>query len=316
LRILVTGSEGLVGKRLVPALVKRGFEVESFDVRRNVKVGLEDVSDREAMASALAEADGVIHLAAISRVAWGEEHPDLCEKVNVEGTSVLLETAAKSARRPWVVFASSREVYGDPPVLPVSEDAPVQPINVYGRSKAAGEVLVGRARAENGLRAAVVRLSSVYGTVDDHHDRAIPALLWRALQGEKLSITGANNRFDFVHVDDSVDGLLRAAAMLIEGASQVSTVHLATGVGTSLSQLAHLAVATAQSGSKIDVLPPRPFDVGGFVGDPARAMEVLGWTAKIGLADGMKQLAAAMTGRGRPLDTAQIPDPQTIASGR
>lgn len=215
-----------------------------------------------------------------------------------------------------MVFASSREVYGDPPVLPVSEDSPVQPINVYGRSKAAGEALVTRARVAQGLRAAIVRLSSVYGTTDDHHDRAVPALLWRALQGDTLRITGADNRFDFVHVDDSVDGLLRAADLLAAGAKQLPTVHLATGTGTSLGELAHLAVDVAQSGSAIDILPPRPFDVGGFVGDPARASDLLGWTAKIDLAEGMKALAAAMKERNCPLDLAQIPDPATIAMER
>lgn len=312
----MTGSEGLVGRRLVAALAARGDVAVPFDIRRAGSAGVEDICDPDALAAALADADGVIHLAAISRVAWGEERPDICERVNVAGTATLLAAMASSQRKPWLVFASSREVYGDAPLLPVDEDAAVAPINAYGKSKAEGERLVTLARAQDGLRSAIVRLSSVYGTTDDHHDRVIPALLWRALQGETLRLTGADNRFDFVHVDDSVDGLLRAADLLAGGASTLPTVHLATGVGTSLGMLAEQAIATTGSASTIEFMPPRPFDVGGFVGSVDRARETLRWAAATALADGMAALAADMRARGAPLDTATIPDPDAIRASR
>jgi nucleoside-diphosphate-sugar epimerase/glycosyltransferase involved in cell wall biosynthesis len=305
-----------VGKRAVAALEARGHGVVPFDIRDASSGHLNDICNPDVLAAALTGADGVIHLAAISRVAWGEQRPDLCQRVNVGGTATLLASIHALDPVPWLVFVSSREIYGDAAVLPVDEDAPVRPVNVYGRSKAAGELMVAQARANGGVRSAIVRLSSIYGATNDHHDRVIPALLWHALAGEELTITGAANRFDFVHVDDSVAGLLRAADLLMDGAPAVPTVHLTTGVGTSLSALAERAIAIAGSTAKIRAVPARPFDVGGFIGDPTRAHHVLNWNAAINLEQGISALYEAMRSRGSPLAIATIPDPEMLARRR
>jgi UDP-glucose 4-epimerase len=312
IRIVVTGSEGFVGNRVVAALVASGHEVVPFDIRDDSSRSLNDICDLELLTTTLAKAEGVIHLAAISRVAWCEQRSDLCERVNVVGTATLLAAIRAQNPTPWLVFASSRKVYGDPTVLPVHKDATVAPINVYGRSKELGEALVAEACAKADVRSAVIRLSSIYGATDDHHDRVILALLWRALSGEELTITGAASRFDFVHVDDSINGILHAAELLIAGASSVPTVHLATGIGTTLTELAHRAIATERSGSTIRVSPQRRFDVGGFIGDPARAHDVLNWRATISLEQGLSSLCEAMRLRGSPRTTATIPDPAIL----
>ena len=144
-RILITGSEGLVGSALRAALEARGTEVAGLDVRG---AGDEegDVRDAERIRQAAAGCCGIVHLAAVSRVVWGERDPENCWAVNVGGLRNVLAAAAtvraKSSGRPWVVFASSREVYGQPDRLPATEDTPLRPINVYGRSKVEGERLV------------------------------------------------------------------------------------------------------------------------------------------------------------------------------
>lgn len=302
MRILVTGSEGLIGARLIERLSARGDEVVSFDIRRAADI-IEDIGDPAALA-AIGPVDGVFHLAAISRVAWGETRPDLCERTNERGTANLIQALRAQAAEAWLVFASSREVYGDPEQLPIDEAAPLAPINAYGRSKAAGERLV----ADGGLRHAIVRLSSVYGTMNDHHDRAIPALLARALAELPLRLTGSGNRFDFVHVDDSVAGLLAAAGILAAGGGSLPPVHLASGTGTSLGELAAMIVAITGSSSPVEALPPRPFDVGGFVGDPARAAAILGWRARVALTDGIAGLAEELRQHGNGFVPAVIPD--------
>ena len=170
-RILVTGSSGLIGRALLGVLAEDGIDTVPYDLAAG-----QDICDPAQVTRALVGCDGVIHLAAISRVAWGETDPDLCRHINVTGTEVLLQAVLAQPRAPWMVFASSREVYGDPDALPVAETAPMLPVNHYGRSKADGERLVLAARA-NGLRSAIVRLSSVYGSVHDHPDRAVPSLL-------------------------------------------------------------------------------------------------------------------------------------------
>ncbi|WP_176559391.1 NAD-dependent epimerase/dehydratase family protein [Rubellimicrobium roseum] len=299
-RILVTGSHGLVGRELVAALEAQGHEVVPFDRRHDGS----DLRDVESVARALQGCEGVFHLAAVSRVAWGEEDSALCHAINVDGTAVLLRAALDRSEAPWVVFASSREVYGNPPEVPVREDMPRAPVNAYGRSKRDGELLFEEAMAK-GLRAALVRLSNVYGTEHDHPSRAVPSLLWRAMQDEDLLLTGSDVFFDFVHVEDCVKGLLRAAQALREGRS-LPPLHLVTGVPTSLLELAQAAVRVTGSGSRIVVQPARSFDVEGFCGNPAQAEAVLGFRPRIGLEEGLGRLRDRLAARGRGPDAFSL----------
>ena len=90
------------------------------------------------------------------------------------------------------------------------------------------------------------------------------------------------------------------------------TVHLATGVATTLDALAREAIALCDSRSTVTTLPERPFDVGGFCGDPARAAAVLGWKAAIPLRAGMEELREEMRYRERPI--ADVPMPRARAA--
>ena len=148
-----------------------------------------------------------MHLAAVSRVIWAERAPEDCRSTNIGGLRRVLEVAFEQPVPPWVIFASSREVYGQPRPLPGTEDTPLSPVNLYGRSKVEGERLVEEARA-SGLRTAAVRLSNVYGSALDHADRVVPAFVWAAVQGNAIRIDGAECTFDFTHIDDTVRGMV------------------------------------------------------------------------------------------------------------
>lgn len=313
-RVLVTGSGGLVGTALLKRAAEGGFDAVPYDIRTG-----HDICDPSGLAAALDGCDGIIHLAAISRVAWGEADPALTDHVNVTGTAVLLYTALTRKHRPWVVFASSREVYGDPERLPVTEDMRAAPVNRYGRSKATGEELV-QAAAGDGLHTAIVRLSNVYGGENDHPDRAIPSLLNRALSGLDLHISGRGTFFDFTHVEDCVDGILTAARLLHGGNGPLPPVHLASGIAVSLGELADLILGLTGSPSRLIVGDARPFDVKGFVGDPARAAAVLGWRTATPLAEGIDRYAGILRARARPIDPVQMPDlayaPHSLSGGR
>ena len=302
MRVLVTGAAGLIGREVGRLLVASGDTIVNCDIAD----GSGDICDTRRMREAVQGCDGVIHLAAISRVAWGEADPQVCHQVNVSGTESVLAAALAQARRPWFVFASSREVYGDPDATPVQESAPLRPVNHYGRSKATGEALVGVAGAA-GLRTAILRLSNVYGGENDHPDRALPALMWRALNGEDLRLSGLDAYFDFVHVEDTARGIVAAARLLAQGAVCLPTVHLATGRATTLGGLAEQAIAVAKSHSRIVVLPSRSFDVKGFCGNPAFATNVLGWQAGISLDEGLHRFKALLLSRGRALQPVDMP---------
>jgi nucleoside-diphosphate-sugar epimerase len=285
MRILVTGSEGLIGKTLALALRQAGLEVVEFDIRNSLE---QDLRHKLAVASALARVDGVVHLAALSRVVWAERDPALCQEVNGTAFEQLLAQCAAAPRPPWLIFSSSREVYGQQDTLPVSEAAPLRPMNVYARSKYHGEILVSGARSM--LPAAnVVRLSNVYGRIDDHADRVVTAFARAAAFGGSLRIEGGQNCFDFTHIDDVVCGLVELIRLTALG-ENLDPIHLTTGTGTTLDELASIAVLLARKPVNIVQKAPRDYDVSTFIGDTVRAGQVLGWGARTKIADGFAAL--------------------------
>jgi nucleoside-diphosphate-sugar epimerase len=113
----------------------------------------------------------------------------LCEVTNVEALQSLLRMCVEGTR-PWFIFASSREVYGQADRFPVCEDAPLRPLNHYGRSKQSGEQLT-RQASKAGLVANVCRFSSVFGCPLDHPDRVATAFASAAARGGRISVEGA-----------------------------------------------------------------------------------------------------------------------------
>lgn len=278
MRILVTGSAGLIGTALVPLLEAAGHEVARFDLRTGG-----DVRDGDALARAAERCGGVVHLAAVSRVVWAERDPALAEATNVGGTRNVASLA--SSRGMWMLFASSREVYGQPASLPVGEDAPLAPLNTYARTKVEGERITSAVPVH-----AVVRLSNVYGATEDHPDRVIPAFIRAALADRPLTVEGRDHQFDFVWRDDAARGLALRIARLLAG-DTLPPIHFVTGIGTTLGALAERVVALAGSGTLTDGTP-RSFDVSRFCGDPRRAEALLGWRAEVALDDGLARLIA------------------------
>lgn len=291
-RVLITGACGLIGRALHPRLHAAGYHVRGLDPRAVDAEHCGDVRDPAAVHAALQGCHGVLHLGAISRVVWGQRDPALCHATNVDGTRNVLAAAAASPLRPWVVVASSREVYGQADSLPATEDSPHRPMNVYARSKCGAEQLAASARRE-GVRAAVVRFSNVYGCVRDHQDRVVPAFARAAARGQPLRVEGADRLYDLTHIDDVAPGVMALLALLESpGEATPPPIHFVSGRGTTLGQLAALAVDLAGSQSPLTEAPSRDYDVARFVGDPTRAADLLGWRAETSLRDGLARLIA------------------------
>lgn len=289
----VTGAAGLIGTALCELLERRGDVVRRLDLALPASAeGRGDVAEPERARWLVAGCDAVVHLAAVSRVVWGELDPERCRRVNVGGTEQILAAAMAQPKRPGVVFASSREVYGEPALLPVGEDAECRPLNVYAHTKVTGETMMLRSRAA-GLRTAVVRLSNVYGSVRDHADRVVPAFARAAAFGGQLRVDGSNHMFDFTHLGDVVSGLASVLDALAGGEHALPPIQLVTGHGTTLGELARLAIAAGDARATVKESPARAYDVTRFVGDPARAQALLGWRAQRSVAEGIRELVAS-----------------------
>ncbi len=307
-RILVTGSAGLIGRALLDqamgaSLRQAGNHVVGLDIRAADPAERGDLCDTDVLAARMRDIDGILHLGAVSRVVAGERDPEHCRQVNVAGTGRLLDLALKSRARPWVIYASSREVYGQQDRLPVTEDAPLRPMNVYARGKAEAEGLVDSAR-EAGLRTAILRFSNVYGDTDDHADRVVPAFARAAALADRgpqeIRVDGSHCTFDFTHITDTVDGILRVVEMLQEGEARLPPIHLVTGQSTSLGELAALAARIGGPNLRVTEAPPRGFDVYRFAGDPTRAAQLLGWRATTFVEEGFAALAGAFRTEASP----------------
>jgi nucleoside-diphosphate-sugar epimerase len=289
--ILVTGAAGLVGRHVVERLSERGLPVRTFDIRHRPG---EDVRDPQAVADALQGVTGILHLAAVSRVVHGERDPENCRATNLGGLKAVIDAALTARARPWLVFVSSREVYGDAAQVPATEDAPFCPLNVYARTKVMGEQMVGAAR-DTGLTANVCRLSTVYGSIDDHADRVLPAFCAAAAQGGHISVHGNDVVLDPVHIDDASEGLVRLVDRSAAGES-LPPIHFVSGRGMSILELARMAVAAGDPATRITLDAPRTYDVKRFVGDPGRAGRLLGWNARISIDEGIRRFVADFRG--------------------
>lgn len=289
--ILVTGHEGLVGRHLWQTLSEIGYNLKGLDVKSSNVTHFGDITNQNDLKNSICGCSGIVHLAAVSRVIWGQQEPDICNKVNAQASQNLLRLACSSSQKPWVLVASSREVYGEPVTLPVKEDAPLKPINVYGRAKVEMEQAAQSAR-EAGLNTAIVRLANVYGCTEDHDDRVLPAFCRAASQGTPLRVDGNEHTFDFTHISDTVEGIKLIVEQLDKGENNLPPMHLLPGIGTTLLEAAEMAVRAAGSESKINEAQSRDYDVSRFIGDPKKTKALLGWEPKILPQEGIGDLVS------------------------
>ncbi|MDE5065163.1 MULTISPECIES: NAD-dependent epimerase/dehydratase family protein [unclassified Wolbachia] len=286
--ILITGAAGLIGSTLVKKLENQGHEVISCDIRfHNNPLSFFS----EDIVPLLAKCTGIIHLAAISRVIHGELYPELCRKINVDGTMQFLGLCKSLSNKPWFIYASSREVYGEQKELPVTESASIDPINNYAKGKAFIEEQITSSKDFN---VAILRFSNVYGGLLDHNSRVIPALCINALRGDPIKIEGKECVFDFTYLDDVIEGICLTVKYLQSEKSSLPAIHLTTNSPCTLENLAKTILKVTKSDSRIDFYPPRNFDVTKFHGDFTRAKELLGWSPKHSLEVGLSKFIKSL----------------------
>ncbi|MCK9519544.1 MAG: NAD-dependent epimerase/dehydratase family protein, partial [Dehalococcoidia bacterium] len=223
MRALVTGGAGFIGSHLADALVTAGHDVVVLDNLRSgrrefvpsaAKLVVGDIRDPAILMDVVEECDVVFHLAAQSNVMGAMDDVDYSFTTNVAGTLNVLRAASTSGVR-RLVFASSREAYGEPARIPVPETAPLTAKNPYGASKVAAEAYCNAWRASTGLDTVVLRFANIYGPRDT--GRVIPLWLARALAGHDLELFGGDQLLDFLHVDVAVAALIAATNPAVRG---------------------------------------------------------------------------------------------------
>jgi nucleoside-diphosphate-sugar epimerase len=251
-RALVTGGSGYFGTTMVEQLCAAGYRVRNLDLNTpeghppDVEFILGDIRSAGSVREACEGVDVVFHNVAQQPLA---KQADLIESVNIEGTATLLR-AAQEARVAKVVHTSSTSVYGVPARNPVDEQAPLTPVEVYGRAKARAEGLC-REAAADGLDVTIMRPRTLVG----HGRLGLFSILfdWVA-DGIPVFVFGrGDNPYQFVHAADM------AAACILAGQREGPTSYNigASEFGTMRETLEAL-VAHAGTGATVRSLPVKP----------------------------------------------------------
>src|SRR6266566_1056015 len=302
-KVLITGGNGFIGSHLAEKLQSRGDSVSLLDMKFNSNTRLldcektrGDIKDYQTVRKVVDGKDIVIHLAAVSRVAWGQQDPYNCWLTNLVGTVNALEACRKSESRPVLLEASSREVYGEPLYLPVNESHPKRPKSVYGLTKLGAERACLSYSDTSGLDRAVnhaiMRFSNVYGSERDLPERVIPKFMNQALRGEDITLYGGEQILDFTFIDDTISGIMKLAKACLEGDGSIfgEDFHFVTGRGVSVSELANMIVGLVGSRSKIIHGASNSFEVRRFVGDLTKSHKILGYEPRVSLEHGLRIL--------------------------
>ena len=303
MRALVTGGAGFIGSNLVDALLERGDEVVVLDDlttgrEENVAPAADlrrgDVTDLQAVATAAAGCDVLFHLAAQIDVRRSVADPGHDLAVNAGGTLTVLQ-AANEVRARHVVYASTGgAIYGEADVVPTPEDAPARPMAPYGQSKLSGEGYCRLFSELYGVAATSLRFANVYGPRQDPlgEGGVIAIFCGRALAGQDAAIYGDGEQTrDFVYVGDVVAALLRAA----EG-SPPGPFNVGTGQETSVNDLARRVSVVTGRAFVPAYEAERPGEVRRSCIDPSLARRELGWTAEVGLEEGLRRTLAWASG--------------------
>lgn len=293
MRLLVTGSSGTIGTRLCERLLAEGHDLTGADWVENkwqpavqAVTVMGDLRKAERWDALPGDVEAIVHLAANARVYELVENPDRALD-NVIDTFHMLEFARKHGIRK-VIFASSRETYGNIPAKDKYTEDLARMENCespYTASKIAGEAFVEAYTRCYGIDHVIVRFSNVYGMYDDSV-RVVPLFIRKARRNEPLAVFG-EKCLDFTYIDDAVDGVMKILENFDNGKN--GTYNLAYGKGNTLVQLAKDIIAHTGSSSTFTLGPSRTGEILRYIADTSKARAAFGFTPKTPFAEGVKK---------------------------
>ena len=305
MKILVTGGSGYVGSHAVRELTEAGHDVIIYDNLstgdRRLSEGFEliegDIADAGKLAPLLTRVDAVMHFAASAYVGESVSNPRKYFRNNIESALLFVDAVLASDVRTFI-FSSTCATYGTPKVLPITEDTPKEPINPYGATKLFFERVLSAYSVSHGLRSVSLRYfnaagahaNGLIGEIHDPETHLIPLVLKAALKtapplkvfGKDLDTPDGTCIRDYIHVSDLGSAHVRALEYLAGGGDTIS-LNLGTGKGTSIKEILDTFKRLTGLDVPHEYAQPRPGDPAALYADPARAKQMLGWTATRGL---------------------------------
>ncbi len=305
-RVMITGGLGFIGSNIARLLVGLDADVLLMDslipgsganffningFADKVRVNIADVRQESTMHHLVRDREVIFNLAGqVSHIdSMNDPYTDL--EINCRSQLSILEACRKFNPAVKVVFAGTRQVYGKPDSLPVTEAHLVRPVDVNGINKAAGENYHLLYNNVFNVRACSLRLTNVYGPrqlIKHNRQGFIGWFIRLALEGREIQIFGDGSQVrDFVYVDDAADAFLRA------GASDACNGHVFNVGGSeavSHRDLVALLIDVAGAGSACHVPWPqekKAIDIGSFYADSSCFQRTVGWQPRVLLRAGL-----------------------------
>lgn len=313
MNILLTGGTGYIGSHTAIALSEAGYSVMLLDnfcnsnrgvsKRINQIIGKEipctegDVRDTDLLTQVLTDfkADAVIHFAGLKAVGESTKEPLKYYDNNVAGSISLLE-AMKKAEVRSIVFSSSATVYGQPQYLPYDEAHPLNPINVYGRTKLqVEEILRDLAASDSSWKITLLRYFNPVGAHDSgligEDPNGIPNNLMPYIMqvasgklphlnifGNDYDTKDGTGERDYIHVMDLADGHV-AALQYLKNHNGCEAFNLGTGKSVSVLELVKAYEKSCGKKISAKIAPRREGDLPIYYAKPSQAQDKLGWQA-------------------------------------
>jgi UDP-glucose 4-epimerase len=308
--VLVTGGLGFLGSNLAIELVRHGAHVTLLDslipqfggnvfniepVRKRVAVNISDMRDANSLDILVRDQDYIFNLA--GQVSHGDSmrDPQLDLGVNCVSTMNLVEACRRHNPTARILYTSTRQVYGRPQKLPVTEEHPTVPIDVNGINKLAAEYYHLLYHSTYGIRSTVLRLTNTFGPrqqIRGNRQGFATIFLRLALRGETISLYGGGQQIrDFNYVDDVVKAMLLA---ITNPKCLGQVFNLGSTRAYSLVQF----VETLKKFCKFDVASvPFPddkkiIDIGDYYGDFSKFRGLTGWQPEVDLHEGLEKTIA------------------------
>jgi UDP-glucose 4-epimerase len=310
-RVLVTGGLGFIGSNLARALADLGADVLLVDslipdyggnlfnidgVANRVRVNVADIRQQSTMNYLVRDRDVIFNLAGqVSHIdSMLDPYTDL--EINCRSQLTVLEACRNHNPKVKVVFAGTRQVYGRPDSLPVTEHHLVRPTDVNGINKAAGEYYHLVYNNVFGVRACSLRLTNVYGPrqlIKHNRQGFIGWFIRLAIENKPIQIFGDGSQLrDFVYADDAADAFLRAGA---SDACNGEVFNVGGDQPITHRELTTLLIEVAGTG-RVEYVewPPekKAIDIGDFYADSSKFRGTTGWTPSVGLREGLGRTVA------------------------
>jgi len=304
-KVVVTGAGGFIGSHLVEALVAAGAATTAVvrynsgslignlafmdaETRKTMRVVSGNIEDSDFVYQTIKGHDIVFHLAALIAIPYSYEAPRSYVRTNVEGTLNVLE-AARNFDVARVVHTSTSEVYGTALKTPIDESHPLQGQSPYSASKIAADKLAESYYRSFATPVVTLRPFNTFGPRQSAR-AFIPTIISQALDCDELRLGALTPERDMTYVSDTVAGFMAAATVPgLEG----MTINLGTGetysVGWFAKRILNVMTIDKPIIQEEQRLRPTHSEVMKLVSDNTRARDIMGWSPKVSLDDGLRR---------------------------